>query len=71
MKLKLAIIVVAAALCVACFGLAVVVFAGGDDEGCTKTRANGTSSLHVSERALTQLRKDKARATSDDGQVCR
>lgn len=40
-------------------------------KNCLEVSADGTSSLHVSERALKLLRENDWEATSDDGLVCK
>lgn len=66
--MKKRIAIVAAVLALGAGGVAVAT--SGEDEGCTKVSADGTSSLHVSERAMKLARENDWEATSDDGLVC-
>jgi hypothetical protein len=67
---KKRIAIATTALALAAGGIAYAEDQGDKRGGCHEVSADGTSSLHVSERALRLLREHNWSATSDDGLVC-
>lgn len=70
MKKRIAIIVSSALVVFGLtFGLVTAFGVEDNGPGCTKTSADGTSSLHVSQRALDELQAHGWKATDETGKL--